>query len=367
MIMYGKHVGGAEMQFIELANFLVQRHPVELISLGGDGSLKAASIDPRIEVRVYKHTVKRLLFVIPKRFAIYPALFKVLLRGVRGQHQTIISTSYWGDVPAYLISKLVKVKLLSLQTVSTCIHNPRVDRFVLQHFDYLVAGAGDIREYLLGHGQDDARIRVIHNWVDFSARTITQSAAQVKAQYGFADKPVIGCIGRLHPQKGQIVLIRAFAQAKGQLLEHVLVLVGDGPERTVLTDEADRLGLANRIFFLGGLSGDAYNNVLAAMDIYVQPSIFEGLPRTVLDAMYIGKPIIASDANGNREAIRHGVNGYLVPPQDADALAQAIVLLANDVALRTSFAEQAMQDARRYFDMQQQLKKIEALALDEKT
>ena len=263
-----------------------------------------------------------------------------------------------------MISKLTNVRILSLQTVSMCMRNPRIDRFVLKRFDCLVAGAGDIREYLLGHGQDDARIRVIHNWVDFSARTVTQPTAQVKAQYGFADKPVIGCIGRLHPQKGQIVLIRAFDRVKEQLPDHVLVLVGEGPDRAVLTDEAERLGLAGRIFFLGSLTGEAYNNVLTAIDIYVQPSLFEGLPRTVLDAMYMGKPIIASDANGNREAIKHDVNGYLVPPQDIDALAQAIVLLANDAALRKTFAEHAMQDARLHFDMQIQLKKIEVLMLD---
>jgi glycosyltransferase involved in cell wall biosynthesis len=356
MVMYGRTVGGAEMQFIELANHLAQRHPVRLISLGGDGCIKASALDARIEVKIYRYTHGR-------KGAIYPMLLRALVGNLTGKFDAIITTSFYGDVVGFLLAAFRRTKLLSLQTVSKCMQNPRIDRFVLRHFDYLVAGAGDIREYLLGHGQDDARIRVIHNWVDFSARTITQSAAQVKARYGFADKPVIGCIGRLHPQKGQIVLIRAFAQIKEQLPEHMLVLVGDGPERTVLTDEADRLGLANRIFFLGGLSGDAYNNVLEAMDIYVQPSIFEGLPRTVLDAMYMGKPIIASDANGNREAIRHGANGYLVPPQDADALAQAIVLLANDAALRSSCAEHAMQDARLYFDMQQQLKKIEALVL----
>lgn len=364
MLMYGKHVGGAEMQFIELANFLALRHSLEMISLGGDGSLKAAKVDASIKVSVFEHTIRRIFFIVPKRFSIYPALFKVLMRGLKSKPQVIITTSYWGDVLGYLISKFLKVKLLSLQTVSKCMRNPRIDRFVLKRYDYLIAGAGDIREYLLGHGQDDARIKIIHNWVDFSARTVTQTAAQIKAQYGFADRPLIGCIGRLHLQKGQIVLIRAFAQIKEQLPEHVLVLVGEGHERAVLVDEAERLGLAGRIFFLGGLSGEDYNNMLAAIDVYVQPSIFEGLPRTVLDAMYMGKPIIASDANGNREAIKHGINGYMVPPQDVGALAEAIIKLAGDAALCSFFAEQAMKDVRKHFDMQLQLKKIEALVIE---
>ena len=342
------------MQFIELANYLAQDYTVRLISLGGDGGIKACKLDECIEVKVYCYTHGR-------KGAVYPMLLRALIGNLFGKYDAIITTSFYGDVIGSLLSILCRAKLVTLQTVSKCMQYPKIDRFVLKHFDYLVAGASDIREYLLGHGQADARIHVIHNWVDFSARTVTQPATHVKAQYGFSEKSVIGCIGRLHPQKGQIFLIRAFAQIKQQLPEHVLVLVGDGPERATLTAEAECLGLAGRIFFLGGLSGGAYNNMLAAIDIYVQPSVFEGLPRTVLDAMYMGKAIIASDANGNREAIKHGENGYLIPPQDADALAQAIMLMVNDAALRTTCAECAAQDVRLHFDMRRQLKKIETL------
>lgn len=354
MVMYGRGIGGAEMQFVELANYLAKNHRVRLVSLGGDGCIKASTLNANIELKIYHYTHGR-------KGSIYPMLLRALIGNQAGKYDAIITTSFYGDLVGYLLATFRRTKLVSLQTVSKCMQNPRTDRFVLRRFDYLVAGAGDIREYLLGHGQDDPRIRVIHNWVDFSARAVTRSAAGIKAQYGFADKPVIGCIGRLHPQKGQLYLIRAFAQVKEQIREHVLVLVGDGQERETLLAEAERLGLDNRIFFLGGLSGDDYNNILAAIDIYVQPSIFEGLPRTVLDAMYMGRPIIASDANGNREAIKHSENGYLVPPQDTDALAKAIVLLANDVELRNSFAERAKADVQMHFDMQTQLKKIENL------
>lgn len=358
MVMYGRTVGGAEMQFIELANFLAQNHAVRLISLGGDGCIKANVLDSRIQVKVYHYNHGR-------KGAIYLMLLRAIFGNVAVKSDTIVTTLFFSDFVGYILSIFHGAKKVSLQTVSKCFFYCAIDRFILKRFDYLIAGAGDIREYLLGHGQDDVRIRVIHNWVDFSARTVTQPAGQIKLQYGLADKQVIGCIGRLHPQKGQIVLIRAFAQIKEQLPEHVLVLVGEGTERAVLEEEAERFGLAGRIFFLGGLSGEDYNNMLAAIDIYVQPSIFEGLPRTVLDAMYMGKPIIASDANGNREAIRNGENGYLVPPQDVDALAKAIVRLANDAVLCSYLAEQAMRDVRQHFDMQLQLKKIEKLVLQD--
>ena len=94
MILYGKHVGGAEMQFIELANYLVQKgHAVDLVSLGGDGALQAASVDPRVKVSVYCYTPRRIFYVVPRRFSIYPTLFEVLKKAVRGEnYQVVIST-----------------------------------------------------------------------------------------------------------------------------------------------------------------------------------------------------------------------------------------------------------------------------------
>lgn len=354
--MYGRTVGGAEMQFIELANYLAQYHKVSLISLGGDGCINAAKIDSRIIVKTYKykHGYKGM---------IYPMLVRSYIENIFKHFDITISTSFYGDLINFLLSISGSQRKVSLQTVSKCMQNPKLNRFILTHFDYLIAGAEDIKYYLLNSGQSPTKVHVIYNWVDFSARNVTKNSSEVKAKYGFKNKFVIGCIGRLHVQKGQIYLIRAFAKISTLLNEHVLVLVGQGLEHQRLVLEAERLGLSDKIFFLGELSGESYNNLLSAIDLYIQPSVFEGLPRTVLDAMYMGKPVIATDANGIREVITHANNGYLVEPKNVKELANAIHYLSNNKEVRMAIGKQAAAHIRSNFDMKEQLAKIQSLVI----
>ncbi len=161
MIMNGMSVGGAELQFIELANFLAENYQVRLVSLGGDGALRSAQIDARIETRVYTYsgylnTVKVLT----------NAFFANL--GYPSKH--VVTTSFIANFLGWTIGLFRKRRLVSLQTVSKCMRHPVVDRFVLRRFDALIAGAVDIKDYLISHGQDSSRIHVVHNWVDFSKR-----------------------------------------------------------------------------------------------------------------------------------------------------------------------------------------------------
>lgn len=352
MIMYGKQVGGAELQFIELANYLADQYTVRLVSLGGDGSIHAAAVDSRIDVRAYAYNGK---------FPAIPALMRAWLECLRFQAGAIITTAAIGNILGYLISLFRPARLVSLQTVSKAMKHPWLDHFVLRRFDYLVAGADDIKQYLLAHGQRNEKIKVIHNWVDFSKRTRPLAPDEAKAKFGAADKLVIGCVGRLHPQKGQVFLIRAFAKLVDNLPDSVLLLAGDGPEKSSLEAEVALAGLQDRVLFLGEIKGDDYNAVYSAIDIYVQPSVFEGLPRTLLDAMFFGKPIIATDANGNREAIIHNDNGLLVPIQDTEALYTALVQMVTHAEERQSLSLSAKRAVTERFEMQSQMSKIEQL------
>lgn len=352
MIMYGKSVGGAELQFIELANYLAGNHTVRLITLGGDGAVRATTINDKIELRVisFSGLVGTLL-----------GLMNAFLCGLTFNSRYIVTTSFSGNVIGYACSLIRTSKLISLQTVSKCMRHPKLDRFILKKFNLLIAGATDIKDYLIAHGQNTNRIKVVHNWVDFSKRIPSETTDQTRAKYKLASQvTVIGCIGRFHPQKGQINLIRAYAEIQKEFPNTVLLLVGDGETRSDLENEVNMLGLADAVLFMGTVTGDEYNNLLALIEIYVQPSIFEGLPRTLLDAMYMGKAIIATDVNGNREAIRHEVNGLLVPPEDFRQIASALrrLLLSPDEVIR--FAKQAKLDSLA-FSMPKQLQTIELL------
>lgn len=356
MIMYAKAVGGAELQFIELANYLARSHSVRLICLGGDGSIKASRLNEALDVRVYSY-YSRTEFIY--RF------LKCIRDNIDYSAEAIVTTSFVGDVCGYVFRLFgIKAKLTSLQTVSACMLYPAIDRFVLRRFDKLIAGANDIKEYLLDHGQRDSNIHVVHNWVDFSHRLSTKNSEETKKKFGIPSGIIIGCIGRLHQQKGQIYLIRAFAKVLQHHQGLVLLLIGDGPTRHNLEEEAHKLDLSRKIIFTGTASGDDYNNLLSAIDIYVQPSVFEGLPRTLLDAMYIKRPVIATNINGNKEAVQDGVSGLLVESKSPDALALAITDLLDHSDKAEMLGQNAKDLVIRRFDMNQQLKKIESIVID---
>ena len=149
-----------------------------------------------------------------------------------------------------------------------------------------------------------------------------EAAAALRRQYGGGARTIIGMVARLHPQKAHDDLLAAFATASAASPDLRLWLIGDGPERARLTALVQQLGLQDRVF----LAGDR-NDVrdwIAAMDIFVHPTHFEGLPIAVLEAMSGAKPVIATAVDGLRGLIASGVHGWLVAPRDTDALARAI-------------------------------------------
>jgi glycosyltransferase involved in cell wall biosynthesis len=131
---------------------------------------------------------------------------------------------------------------------------------------------------------------------------------------------------RLHPQKGHAYLLTAAAQVP----DATFVLAGDGPLRAELEGRARELGIADRCVFLGHRLDVA--DLLAAADLFLHPSLFEGLPVSVLEAMAAQRPVVATAIGGTNEAVVHESTGLLVPPGDPDALASAIRRIRADPA-----------------------------------
>jgi glycosyltransferase involved in cell wall biosynthesis len=149
--------------------------------------------------------------------------------------------------------------------------------------------------------------------------------------------PLIGAIGRLEPQKGYDILIRALRQID----DATLVLIGDGSERSALEQLAGRVGVADRVHWLGW-SDDARRH-LETFDVFAFPSRFEGFPLAVLEALLARRAVVASDVGSTAEAVRDGETGLLVPPEDSAALACAIRKLLAEAELRQRLGEQGRQ------------------------
>ncbi len=162
--------------------------------------------------------------------------------------------------------------------------------------------------------------RVIKNGIDTAPfRGVTGGRGKRK-ELGLPDDAVVfGCVGRLHPQKGQIVLLMAMRKIVNEHPGIRLLLVGDGPLRGDLEEKARDWGLSENVVFLG--FREDIPDILGAMDLFILPSYWEGLPISLLEAMAAGVPVIASNIGGVNEAVKNGKTGRLFTPGSHEELA----------------------------------------------
>jgi glycosyltransferase involved in cell wall biosynthesis len=181
-------------------------------------------------------------------------------------------------------------------------------------------------------GIPEAKVRVIQNGIDVAAVRGECDPVLRASLTGGTNRPVVFTPARLHTQKGHDYLLEAAAQVP----DAVFVLAGDGEERARLEDRARQLQVADRVRFLGNRQD--VPALLACCDLFVLPSLYEGLPLSVLEAMAAGRPVVATAIGGTDEAVIDGVTGLLVPPADAGALATAIRRVLSDPQLAAALA-----------------------------
>ncbi len=164
------------------------------------------------------------------------------------------------------------------------------------------------------------------------------------------DHTLIGAALRLAPIKGVSHLLEAVAMLKKDFPSLRLEIAGDGPSRPVLEAEAETLGIGSDVNFQGWI--DDLHECHSKWTMMIQPSLEDGLPLSVLEAMSAGVPVVASRIGGLPEIIEHGLTGMLVPPADPRALADAIAALLRDADLRKRFSTASTERARQHFSAQ---------------
>ena len=175
-----------------------------------------------------------------------------------------------------------------------------------------------------GLGLPAERVQVVPNPVDVDAYDAAILQPPVEALNGDNELPVVLCAARLHEQKGHRFLIDAIPAVPNARF----VFAGGGPERGALEAQSRALGVAERVLFLGARSD--VPALLRGCDVFVLPSLYEGLPLAVLEAMASRKPVVATRIGGTDETVVDGKTGFLVPVRDPSALAAAINALLED-------------------------------------
>ena len=236
-----------------------------------------------------------------------------------------------------------------------------VDRVLKGKDDVLVAESEATRKHLISSlGYAPAKVKTIYNGIDVAGWPVSKVDRQQKRmelRLG-GQELLLGAVGRLDGQKGHSVLLEALPLLRKRHAAR-LVIIGDGPRRAALEAQIRRLSLEKFVWLLG--ERDDVTAWLSSLDVFVLPSLWEGLPNALLEAMALGLPVVASAVDGVPEVVQDGKNGLLVAPRQPAALAKKLGELSGDAALRQRLGAEAQKTVFEKFTLARMIGEYEAL------
>jgi glycosyltransferase involved in cell wall biosynthesis len=252
--------------------------------------------------------------------------------------------------------------------VVSTVHSSRVrsaeDRDLLRkltpHMDQLIAVSKSIERKIADEHRTGAPVKLIYNGVDLERYDHQEPCCTLRDEYGMeAGSSIVGVVARLEPEKGHQTLIEAWPHVLREVPDAYLLIVGEGSRRDFLEQWAGAHKVAHRVVFTG--RRDDIPAVTAALDVAVLPSWREAQGLSVLEAMALSRPVVASDVGGIPEMIEDGVTGLLVPQDNPVALAAAIVRLLRDHALADTIARAGHDLVHDRFCIELMVKAIEQI------
>jgi colanic acid/amylovoran biosynthesis glycosyltransferase len=326
--------GGTEQQLLELLRRLDRSNYDPMVCCFRPGRV-AAEIQA-IGVRVVH---------LPKRHKIDLRLILALVRLIRRNRFEIVQTylftaNTWGRLAALLAG--VRVILTSERNVDIWEepYKRLIGRWLDRWTRATIANSQAVKDYLVAKGLPAHKIRVIYNGVDATRFSTPPSTDEVKAHLGIpAAHAVVGLLARLEPQKDPSTFLRAAASIAAKHSDVSFLMIGGGSLEAALAEEAQRLGIRERLVITGGRRDIA--RLLAACDVSVISSIKEGMSNAVMESMAAGKPVVVTRVGGNAELVIDGETGFVVPPRDATRLAEAICSILEDPARATEIGRRA--------------------------
>jgi len=293
--------------------------------------------------------------------------YKLVWEALQGRGFHLLHThGYFADIVGIPIARLI-----SLPSVSTChgyipstwrvrLYNA-ADRITLRFGTAVLAVSEAIRQDLVGSGVSPGRVRVVANAVDSrETRKMTDVDREaIRRSHGVRGPDfVVGYVGRLSAEKGLKYLLTACAELITFHVPVRVLIIGAGPQRNELERLAQDLGLEDRVVF-GGFQEDVLQ-WLFCMDVFVLPSLTEGTPMALLEAMDCGVPVVASAVGGVPQIVKHNETGILVSPGRADEISRATLALFGDAVVRRRLADNALALVRTHYGIKQWIGRIEA-------
>ena len=350
-------LGGAQRQLVELVQTLPrERYEPHIISLS---TSKLA----------YAPAVRDLgvpLSLIPQsRIWSCRALWTLYrtLRRLRPQivHTGLFTADLYGRLAARAAGVPVVVSTVHSVELDKPWHYVAVDRWLKWLTDWFVVTARAVRTVLHAReGVSGQRTTLIYNGVDPTQFAPHAWNGALRRRIGVSsERPLIGIIGRLAPVKDHETFLRAAALVREAVPESAFVIVGDGQLKAALQSLAQRLGLSASVSFLESQGQIA--PVYDALDALVVSSQYEGCCRVILEAMAMGKPVVATDSGGTPELVVDGETGRLVPPSDPDRLAEAIVGIIRDPDMARAMGLRGRRRVEEQFSLERMVAQTDSL------
>jgi sugar transferase (PEP-CTERM/EpsH1 system associated) len=322
-VVYSLGIGGLENGVVNLINAMDRErfaHALCCVSRSGPSAEKLTRKDVEI-FEIKKNDEARDLF-LPWKLA---RVFKQLSIDV-------VHTRNWGAIDGVIGARLARIPVVIHGEHGRDMTDPEgtnkkrnLMRKALSYFfvDRYTAVSKKLGDWLISEvGISEKKVQIICNGVD-TVKFNSDDKDFVRAKYHYTpEQLIIGTVGRLDPVKDQQLLIKAFAQLATRHKNLTLFIIGDGPCRENLERLIQDLELQKNVY-LWGARRDV-PELLKLFDVFVLPSIAEGISNTILEAMATGLPVIATRVGGNPELVVDGKTGYLVPKEDVNALATAL-------------------------------------------
>ena len=260
---------------------------------------------------------------------------------------------------AGIVAKLKNIPLIWHVRAS---NQDRYDRLLCNLSSKIILVADSLRSRFISNC-NDKKFVTIHNGVDLSKFRPQGPDQYVREKYSIGNNEILVSVtARIEKLKGQKYLIEACCNLQNKIPHFHILLAGEVTDSAYLKecqDKASEIGIIDRVIFPGQL--DNVSQLLNATDIFVLPSLCEAFPRSVIEAMAAGKPVIATNVGGCCEAFEDKISGFLVPARDSGALADKILLLAKNRNLREKIGSQARCRAEKMFEIGDKVKQTEKL------
>ncbi|PIU41770.1 MAG: hypothetical protein COS99_03670 [Candidatus Omnitrophica bacterium CG07_land_8_20_14_0_80_42_15] len=351
--------GGITTYVVSLAKALTKRgHRVFVASSGGEfvEKLELASV-PHIEI-----PIRTKFELSPKVFTSARMLHRfVTRRGVEIIHaQTRVA-----QVASAIISKYSQVPY-----ISTChgFFKARFGRRLFGCWGYkTIAISEAVSEHLVNDFKiKKSNIELIYNGIDLDRFKDynDDEKESFRKNLGIKKGPLVGIIARLSSVKGHKYLIEAMKYVIGQIPDAQLLIIGEGGIKADLVEMTNKFGISSNVYFFDSIVNTA--EPLSVMDVFVLPSIHEGLGLSIMEALAMKKAVVASDVGGINTIVKNNVTGFLVPSRNANALAESIIKLLKDRSLRDKFGRDGRRLIEESFPLDLMAEKTEKVYKDVK-